>query len=437
MTLNNTGIAAKAAAVAACMFYNKRVKKKGSRKGSRTRTRSRRSVEDLLEQLGEIYFRRAFRMPSSSFQALHSLIKYGIIAHSQRDIESSNYRPNGPISTSVRLGCALRYFAGGSPYDIGCSFGISQTEVFESISHVINAINDRFPLSYPSSHAEQLAIADDFQPHSQAEFAICAGAIDGLLIWIGKPTPLDCKEMKCDSGKFFCGRKHKFGLNCQAVSDRRGRILEVFIMYPGSTSDCLAFEGSTLYQKLKSQGFLAPGLCLFGNNAYLNAPYMATPYTGGAAGSVDAYNFYHSQLRIRVECAFGMLTERWAILRSAIPRNMSVKKTIALVCALARLHNFCINQVDEGCLCTPSHIGSDALRNEERGAVPLVAGASTVELSQGVPVQLMGGGHHFDDYDRNTRRQFARQYQGELLPRERLFHIIDEIGLRRPQQMAS
>jgi len=177
----------------------------------------------------------------------------------------------------------------------------------ESVGYVVDATNERFPLSYPSSHTVQCAIAADFQQHLQAGFTVCAGAIDGILIWIGKPSPDDCEEMKYDSGKFFCGRKHKFGLNCQVVSDRRGRILDLSIVFPGSTSDCLAFEGSTLYQKLNMEGFLFPGLCLFGDNAYLNAPYMATPYTGGVAGEMDAYNFYHLQLRICAECAFEML----------------------------------------------------------------------------------------------------------------------------------
>jgi hypothetical protein len=42
-----------------------------------------------------------------------------------------------------------------------------------------------------------------------------------------------------------------------------------------------------------------------------------------------------------------MLTMRWAILRSAIPVNVTIKKTVALVLALAKLHNYCI-EVEDG-----------------------------------------------------------------------------------------
>jgi hypothetical protein len=161
-----------------------------------------------------------------------------------------------------------------------------------------------------------------------------------MLIWVHRPRERDCVESGCScAGKFFCGLRKKFGLNCQAVSNFRGRILDISMIYSGSTSDCLAFEGMTLFQKLEN-GILAPGLCLFGDNAYLNTSYMTTPYAAVSGGSKDAaYNFYHSQLRIRIECTLGIFTHRWSILRSAIPMNVSVRKTVALVICLAKLHN--------------------------------------------------------------------------------------------------
>jgi hypothetical protein len=59
--------------------------------------------------------------------------------------------------------------------------------------------------------------------------------------------------------------------------------------------------------------------------------FMATPYSAVSGGSKDAYNLYHSQLCIQIECAFGMLTHQWAILCSAIPMQVLIRKTIALV----------------------------------------------------------------------------------------------------------
>ncbi len=113
--------------------------------------------------------------------------------------------------------------------------------------------------------------------------------------WIHKPSPKECDNSGCSAGKFHCGRKQKFGLNCQAVCDAQGRILDISILFPGSMSDVLVFEGMSLFHRLED-GILAPGLCLFRDNAYLNTPYLATPYVAVSGGTQDLYNFYHSQV---------------------------------------------------------------------------------------------------------------------------------------------
>jgi hypothetical protein len=86
---------------------------------------------------------------------------------------------------------------------------------------------------------------------SRAGFKCCAGAIDGVLIWLHKLSQKDCIDNGCDKGKFYCGRKKRYGLNCQAVCNVKGQILDISILYPGSTSDCLAFESMSLFQKLE------------------------------------------------------------------------------------------------------------------------------------------------------------------------------------------
>ena len=86
--------------------------------------------------------------------------------------------------------------------------------------------------------------------------------------------------------------------------------LDMSIGHPGSTSDYLAFMTSSLHSKVEKEGFLAPGLVLYGDNAYVSNEHMVTPFKNVSSGSKDAYNFYQSQVRIRVECSFGMLVHR-------------------------------------------------------------------------------------------------------------------------------
>ena len=410
--------------------------------GHPCRARRRRSINEIYKQLGPLYFRRAYRMKFSTFKRLaNELRPYILQAAGQKGGgRSTRHVPNGRISSDVRLACAIRWFSGGSPYDMMTTYGISHTETLNSYWYVVDAINKhpRFTIKYPEDHNAQHAIARGFHEVSRAGFKCCAGAIDGILIWIHKPSPKDCMDNGCDEGKFYCGRKKKYGLNCQAVCDVKGQILDISILYPGSTSDCLAFEGMSLFQKLE-EGLLAPGLCIFGDNAYLNTPYMATPYAAVSGGTMDSYNFYHSQLRIRIECAFGILTKRWAILRSAIPVGVTVAKTVALVIALAKLHNYCI---DEDRHTTPdlSYMPNDEWNIERNGGVPLVTVTDNGDVT---PQQLINGGNHFDDvggtngrYNMQRRYNYVSESTRVPLPRDQLHSYVASIGVTRPTPLS-
>lgn len=131
----STSITAHAAAIAAVAYLDD--KKVSKRRSSRARPRIRRSVEEIYESLGPTYFRRAYRMTYESFLKLHQKLHEGIQRvvsvvsvekRNKRVSQRGTYRrdrhfktppvPNGPIATTVRLACAIRYFAGGSPYDL-------------------------------------------------------------------------------------------------------------------------------------------------------------------------------------------------------------------------------------------------------------------------------------------------------------------------------
>jgi hypothetical protein len=135
------------------------------------------------------------------------------------------------------------------------------------------------------------------------------------------------------------------------------------------------------------------------------------------------------QVRIKIECAFGMLTERWAILRSAMPKNLRIHKIICLVQALAKLHNFCIDrqELSAGEL-HPCDFAS-LIRNSD-GYVSLARTEHSHEL---VPVQLLNGCDHFDDVERGSRN---RQY-AENLPRQRLCEMVQRQHLVRPRPRSS
>ncbi len=72
-------------------------------------------------------------------------------------------------------------------------------------------IDLNFCMSFPEDHDKEQSLAQGlFANVSTADFGCCAGAIDGILIWIHKPSLKDCKDAGCSQGKFFCGRKKVF-----------------------------------------------------------------------------------------------------------------------------------------------------------------------------------------------------------------------------------
>ena len=68
---------------------------------------------------------------------------------------------------------------------------------------------------------------------------------------------------------FFVAERKKFGLNLQGKCDHMCRFIDIDISHPASTSDYLAFCSSSILIDLEKDNFLKPGLCLYGDNAYV------------------------------------------------------------------------------------------------------------------------------------------------------------------------
>ncbi len=174
-----------------------------SRKGQVAQERQCNSVSDNYQWLGPKIFRRAYHMDYDSFWKVYSILKPYIDAATEEkknyDVckggrEGGNFSlppvRNGLITLSVRLACANRYFAGGSPYDIMVAYCVGYTEVLKSVWIVVEAVNScpAFIISYPDSLDKQKQIAAEFQAARTPGIMNCAGAIDGILIWILKPS---------------------------------------------------------------------------------------------------------------------------------------------------------------------------------------------------------------------------------------------------------
>jgi hypothetical protein len=87
-----------------------------------------------------------------------------------------------------------------------------------------------------------------------------------------------------------------------------------------------------------------PGLyCAIGDCAYMASEHLV-PIFGGAQAMIeknDNFNFFASQLCIRIEIAFGLMIKKWCILQHPLTNKLGNVKYI--VTAIAILHNYCIN----------------------------------------------------------------------------------------------
>ena len=86
---------------------------------------------------------------------------------------------------------------------------------------------------------------------SGVSFGNVVGAIDGLLIYIQKPTFYECREVSGGKGQFKYHRKDKYGFNMQAMYDQKPFFWWIDIKWPGSTSDYMDWITTTLCQTCK------------------------------------------------------------------------------------------------------------------------------------------------------------------------------------------
>jgi hypothetical protein len=270
-------------------------------------------------------------------------------------------------------------------------------------------------------------IAEGFEARSRAGFSNIVLAVDGMLVWTIQPSSEDCEIMQVGERAFHCYRKDKFGMNLMAGCDHLCRFRWADLKHPGTTSDYLAFATSPLGLKLEhdNNGILKVGYTMVGDNAWVPREWMAVPIPGHCISEYDdAYNFYHSQVPITIERAFGIFVHRWGILRRPL--------SISLVFALMKLHNYCIDS-KRGTTPATFHLDERNIRRMAslRGSTETTTNATAVHLdNRGIPDELLGSGHHFRDLPRQRRPNIP--LPNDDIPMEVMRRQVAIQGLRRP-----
>jgi hypothetical protein len=287
------------------------------------RLEQRKKWSAFVTMLPDKVFKRMFRMSKLSFERLCIILcdevgeeKFRSESYlATRDVPRTNDATmfyGGYISGEIKVAIALRMLAGSSYLDLLLVYCIGRTQIYYAFHQVIDWINVslKFKL-HPMLDCKDVgslqATAAGFARFSNDQLDGIIGAIDGIAIRIQCPSESDNVP---DPGNYFC-RKQFYALNVQAIVDSKKRFLWVSTSHQGSMFDSVAFGQTGLHRMLEelSPWLRRNGFYLIGDSAYNLASWMIIPYSHNASmqsGDVkDSFNFWHSNARIRVECAFG------------------------------------------------------------------------------------------------------------------------------------
>ena len=249
---------------------------------------------------------------------------------------------SGLITNHSRLGCALIILAGGRRIEAMRTHGVSQSFTYYNLRSVVRAINSNpnLKIKCDTSSEALRTRASNFKALGDYDlFQYCVGAIDGLAIKTRTPNRNSYKN----TARFMSGSKKMVCINMQAVCQSDLQFVAVTCKHVGCTNDAIAFETSSLRDVCNSLPFPYHWI---GDNAYTLNETMIVPFLGQNLHKthpyLEAFNFYQSQLRITIECAFGVLVRRWGILWKAMEYDLEFQFEIVHACC--RLHNFCISR---------------------------------------------------------------------------------------------
>lgn len=184
-------------------------------------------------------------------------------------------------------------------------------------------------------------IASDFE--KRANFPHCIGAVDG------KHIRLICPP---NSGSMYYNYKDFNSVVLMAVADSNYRFVYVNIGSFGKDCDSTIFKRSALWTSIERNMLELPNeKCLpgtegpdvpyffLGDEAFALHKHLLRPY-GGSNLTLNKriFNYRLSRARRCVECAFGILSNKWRIFHR--PINVDPDFAVDIVKACVVLHNF-------------------------------------------------------------------------------------------------
>jgi DDE superfamily endonuclease len=284
-------------------------------------------------------FNVTFRMSLSSFNKLVDLLRPALSVDDLQSCRASSGR--GPVMPELIAAMSLRWLAGGQWQDIKKVYGVSRTHFYFLRRKFMNAVMACPVLEIKLPDVSDIdalkKLASQFEANaSRPVFRGCVGALDGLTVLIKAPSASEAENVL----SYYSGHYKHDSLNVQAMSNHCGKFLYFAVAAPGSFPHAKALA---LTQLKKWIDALPHGYYVLADNAYVISEHLLIPFSGSQQNvpQNSCYNYFLSQLRIRIEQAFGQFSVKWRIIHKPLETSLATSSLILITCA--RLHNFIID----------------------------------------------------------------------------------------------
>ncbi|KAH9366940.1 hypothetical protein HPB48_002455 [Haemaphysalis longicornis] len=288
--------------------------------------------EHVVSRYNEQEFKRLFRLSRETFDCLSSRFS------------ASAYYPSavqGRQQISAQKTCLIALVYLGSQvsmYAIADKFNVTESSVHACVTRVVHFLHaiSAVVISWPSSVEEVTRIKAGFLAKSGGKGPRNAiGCIDGSHIEI--PTPSELAQS-------YFNRKKWPSIILQGICDDRNKFRNVFIGFPCSAHDARVLRESPFFERAAVE---CGENYILGDSAYPLLPWLMTPFRDNECTFPTwkrNFNRRHSQQRVAIENAFGLLKQRFRRLYFVDART--VEQSCFIVMAACVLHNFCNDERD-------------------------------------------------------------------------------------------
>lgn len=193
----------------------------------------------------------------------------------------------------------------------------------------------------PPNKEKWLSISERF--YATTNFPLCLGSIDGKHI--------RCKNPQ-NGGSYFFNYKKYFSIILMAVVDANLSFISIDVGAYGREADSNVFKESPFGKMLYNNQLDIPEPTFLPNTFCSPQPYvfvadeafalhknLLRPYPGrGLTDKRRIFNYRLSRARRTVECAFGVLSNKWRVLHTPLLVEPEFADDIVKACCI--LHNF-------------------------------------------------------------------------------------------------